>query len=159
MKLPNTYSRDNRGFTLVEILIGLAILLVLLGMGLFLSMDFYRGYAFRAEEKMLVSILHKARTRSLANIEQHEHGVKFTGSDFVIFEGQAPLTYASRIASLDEVFPANSAVNVIWPAPSEIVFDQVTGNVDSAFLTGDVILSGQGKIATISSNNEGRIDY
>lgn len=160
MKIENHTLKTKTGFTLLEVTIGLAILLVIFSLGLFLSMDFYRTYSFRADENTAITLLRRARSRSLSNINQYEHGIKMVGANYVVFQGPGPnLTYASRVVSLDEVFPINSNIVVSWPAPSEVVFDQLTGNVDAAFLIGDIVITGPGKFATLSFNSEGRIDY
>lgn len=144
------------GFSVVELLIAIVIITILAGLGLFLSMDLYRSHTFRADEKMFISILQKARVRSLSNINQSKHGVKLDGDDFVLFQGA---DYATRNVSLDESFPVGSGMTIAWPAPSEVVFDQLNGNIDAGFLTGDIIIMGPGQTATILLNSEGRIDY
>lgn len=156
MKLPSILNHNNRGFTLIEVLIGIAILSALIGLGLFLSMDFYRTFTSQADKSMFISILQKARTQSLSNINQREHGVKLVGGNFILFQGPS---YDGRDASFDEIFPANPAMAVVWPAPSEVVFGRLSGNVDASFLIGDIIITSHGRTATISFNTEGRIDY
>src|SRR6185295_16918363 len=47
------------------------------GLGLFITLDFYRSYAFRAERSTIVSTLQKARSQSMDNIDQTRHGVRF----------------------------------------------------------------------------------
>lgn len=153
-------SKKGAGFTLVEILIAVAILLILLAMGLFLSLDLLKSRLFAADEDMFVSILHRARSRSLSNVNQHEHGVKLASGSFILFQGPGPnLTYATRVASRDEQFSINQTLVVSWPAPSEVVFDQLTGQVHSSFLTGNITMTGPQKTATVSFNPEGRIDW
>lgn len=150
----------NSGFTLIEILIAVGVLLILLALGLFLSFDFYKSGLFTADEDMFVSILHRARSRSLSNVNQYEHGVKLASGSFILFQGPGPnLTYATRIASRDEQFSMNQTLAVSWPAPGEVVFDQITGQVHSSFLTGNITITGLQKTATVSFNPEGRIDW
>ena len=61
MELHKDLIQDSKGFTLVEILIAIALLIVILSLGLFISFDFYKNYAFRSEKNIIVSILQKAR--------------------------------------------------------------------------------------------------
>lgn len=139
-----------RGFTIVEIMIGLGILLIIVGLGLFLSMDLYRSYAFRSEQGTVLSVLHRARTRALSNINQLPHGVHFQADKYVIFEG---FTFVAS-ASNNEDFPASGAVTHT-PTSLDVVFDQLTGNTAPA----TIVLAGQGHTATISFNSEGKIDW
>ena len=158
-RLRKTIKYDQLGFTVVEILVALGILLLIMSLGIFLSMDFYRSYAFRSEQKILVSVLHKARTRALSNINEYEHGVRIATSSYTIFQGPRPspgpghLTFGTRVGSLDETIPASPVI--ARSGLSEIVFEQLTG--DS--VTGNIVLSGQGRTASISINNEGGIDW
>ena len=121
MRLPSIYNLGktaNNGFTIVEIMIALGILLIIISLGFFLSMDLYRSYAFRSEQSTVLSILHRARTRALSNINQSPHGVHFQADKYVIFEGPS---YAS--SSGNEDFPASGAVSHT-PVSTDIIFDE-----------------------------------
>src|SRR3989344_5669301 len=138
------------GFTLIEIMIGLGLLVIIISLGLFLSMDLYRSYAFRSEQDTVLSIMHRARTRSLSNINQSPHGVHFEADKYVMFEGAV----FDPLDTSNEEFQTSGVVSHS-PATLDTVFDQLTGNTSSGIL----VLSGQGRTATISFNSEGRIDW
>ena len=65
------------GFTLIEILVVSAIITVLASLGLLMSFDVYRGFSFHSEVSTVASLLMRARSRSLANINQIPHGLHF----------------------------------------------------------------------------------
>lgn len=140
-----------KGFTLIEVLIVIAILAGLAGLGLFVSIDFYKSYAFHSERNIVVSIIQKVRSQSLANINESKHGVYFGTNNYVIFQGE---NYASRNATYDEIIQANSLVS--HSGLTEIVFDQLTG-LPAA--TASIVLSDGLRSSTISIGNEGRIDW
>lgn len=141
---------NNHGFTLVEIIIVLGILFLMAGFGLFMSMDFYRSYAFRYEENLAVSLLQKARSRAMANVNQTAHGVHFGVSDYTLFEGS---TYDAG-ASTNQNIPINSGIATSGLV--NVVFNQLKGDSTT---TGDIIISGQSQTASISINTEGAILY
>ena len=106
MKLPST-SNPNKGFTLIEVLIAIGIIFFLGGMGLFLSMDFYRTFSFRSDNNTVVSILHKARMQALSNIDLNDAGGKDHGVHYdavthqmTIFEGSS---YGSEPAQDEDI--------------------------------------------------------
>jgi prepilin-type N-terminal cleavage/methylation domain-containing protein len=141
----------NRGFTLYEVLVVIAILAVLSGLGLFASIDFYKSYAFYSERNIVVSAIQKARSQSLANINESKHGVYFGTNNYVIFQGE---NYDFRSAIYDEIIQTNSLV--ANSGLTEIVFEQLSG-LPSA--TGTIALSDNLRSSTISIGNEGRINW
>lgn len=147
-----------QGFTLIEVIVVLGIFAILAALGLFLSMDFYRGYSFRSEQKILVSILEKARSQALSNINQARHGVYIEPGKYTIFEGNA---WAGPNPSLDEEIKASSSVTISAspPLPLEVVFEQLSG--DEVGLGGDktITLMFGSQSLTITINNEGRINW
>lgn len=143
--------KSDAGFTLIEILITVGILTILSGVGLFLSMDFYRGYSFNYERNLLVSILQKARSESMANINQSAHGFYYDGSNYIIFEGNS---YSAGNPK-NKIFPSAKSVSVICSPSCEIVFQQLSGDATAA----DITISGNSKTTIISLNEEGRINW
>ena len=143
------------GFTLIEVLVVIALGVILATFSLLLGTNFYTSYSFRSDRDILVSALEKARNRSLANINQAPHGVHIDPAQYVIFEGA---TYATRDATKDESIPASAAIirTVSVPQP-EFVFLQLDGGVA---IPGNITLATAGHSpATITINSEGQIDW
>jgi len=152
MESPNILTQDKKyeGFTLIEILIAVGILAIILSFGLILSMDFYKTYAFNYEKDLIVGLLQKARSQSMANIYESNYGITFNSIDhqYILIKG----------LSVDQVFEANKSIDITWP--EDVVFNQLEGKCqtcDSSDI--EIILSGLGKTGTITINNEGRINY
>lgn len=151
-----------RGFTFIEVMVVVAIISILFAVGLLMGMDAYHGYARRSERDTLVSVFQRARSRALANVNQHQWGVCLdtnvpTSPNYVIFSGPS---YASAFSK--DIIPANPSVTInLSGAPSfactsgGIIFAQLTGDTTSATITMQ-----QGAItSTISTNQEGAIDW
>lgn len=102
MKSLHTSRRDN-GFTLIELIIVLAITTTILGVGFFVSLDAYRQHVFQSERTVLVSVLQKARSRALSNMYQSAHGVCYEEPNYIIFRGT---TCASGLFGNEEI-PSN----------------------------------------------------
>lgn len=141
MELPNIL-RQNSGFTLIEVLIALAILVVILSLGLFLSFDFYKSFSAQSEKEVIVSILQKARSESMDNINQVAHSVHFSNT---------PLTYTLMPENLPIV--ASYKITITAPAlPFDVTFSQLSGASSNQTIT----LS-NGEIITI--NTQGQISW
>lgn len=148
----------NGGFTLIELLITLSIIAIIVTMALFIDINSYRGGAFRLEQNSLGISLEQARADALNNINQRKHGVAIHPggySGYVIFEGN---TYATRDVSRDEEIESFYDVTFSTTTPSEIVFEQLSGNAD---YDGDLVLIDliRGMSIVITINHEGRISW
>lgn len=145
------HSADSRGFSLVETVVVVAILVALAGLGWWTSLSFYRTYALNAEEDIVVSLLTRARAYAMHNINQSAHGLYFGNGEYVLFQGNS---YASRDAQYDERTLRTYAVTVSGIA--EVTFAPLSGEVNAP---GDIVLADQRRSVTISINNEGRIEW
>lgn len=151
-------SNSQSGFTIIEILVVLTIFIFIAGFALFVSMDSYRGFAFRSERDTIISVLQKARSQAISNIclgsgcsDGKPHGVRFTGSQYIIFQGPS---YASRDPSVDQIIAANSTLTFSPTPPIDIIFNQL----DATGAGGTFTINGSGHSSQISVNTEGRID-
>lgn len=138
---------EQSGFTAIEIIIAIGLLALLTGLGLFLSFDFYRGYSFRYEERMLISMLQKARSMAINNIEQMPHGVRFETDHYIFFRGSAYDIHDPQNATI----PFGTGVTATGTV--QFIFQQLSGNTS----TGTIRLTDGTKNADITINNEGAI--
>lgn len=145
-------SNSKTGFSLVELLIVVAIIVVVSGLGLFVSLDFYKTYALNSERDIVIGILMKARNRATNNFNESRHGIFIDSTGYTIFQGTS---YALRNTSYDELIKRSNSVTAT--GVSEIVFEQLTGSLTTG--EGDITLSNNVKSINISLNNEGRINW
>lgn len=123
MKLPVASAGDKKaGFTLIEVLIVLGILLIIFSVGGPISFNFYLDYQLDAENNLLLSILRHARNLSMVNHNESDHGLYIKTDEFVIFQGAS---YATRVASQDRGFPRAAVIAATGPA--EIIFSSLSG--------------------------------
>jgi len=131
----------------------IALIAIIATWGLFVTMDFYRSYAFSYERQIVVSVLEKARNQALSNINQAPHGVYFLGQDYIIFQGDS---YALRNVNFDQTIPASFVIT--RSGMQEVKFDQLSGN--ATVNGGDLQLSDNiAHTASIAINNEGQINW
>lgn len=148
MALPSTLS--SRGFTLVEVLVVIALMTGLLTIGIPISWDFYTSYQFDSELQTFVSILEQARNFSMVNRYESPHGVLVDANQFVIFQGNS---YVTRNPIQDLTFPRNGTVTIT--GPDELVFTSLSGTTTASTYT----FVSQHRNVVISVNYHGAILY
>ncbi|MBU6501034.1 MAG: prepilin-type N-terminal cleavage/methylation domain-containing protein [Patescibacteria group bacterium] len=150
----STPNSKRSGFTLIEIIIVIALIGILASMGLWVSMDFYRSYSFRSEKNIFISALQKARMESMLNINEDVHGVHVESGRYVIFQG----TPYVEGGSLNQAITPSGGVKITGNPvlPQDVVFNQLSASTSylGTFTIGDGVRS-----STISINNNGQISW
>ena len=150
MKLRNILVLDKAGFTLIEILIVVAIISFLGIMGVIVGVDTYKRYIFRSDLDKVAALLQKARSSAMNNINEQKYGVKFDDPDDLILFRETPGT------SYDYKVEKSKTVVYSDTCPShQVVFDQLTGNADSC----EIVITEGNKISTTTINGQGGINY
>ena len=150
MKLPNT-SVQNRGLSLIEILIVIGLISFIGAIGITIGIDTYKRYIVRSDLDRVAVLLQKARSAAINNVGEMKHGVYFgdTGS-FVLYRGA---NYASRLPNYDIRIERSPSVTV--SGATEIIFDSFTAKTASSTLT----VSDGVQNTIININSEGAIDW
>lgn len=119
----------NKGFTLIEILIVIAIL------GIISSIVILNLSQFRNEQLLknttldVVSLLSKARQNTLSSVNSTNYGVHFDGNQAVLFTGSIyssnnatnePIVFDSKV-----IIPTPSGLNI--GGGSDVIFERLTG--------------------------------
>jgi len=160
----------NKGLTLVEILVVIAIFGMILFFGLIINLNSYKASIFRSERFVLVSLVSKARNKSINNINESRWGICFDNTNplkpkYILFQGD------DYLSAINKQNTESNPVVIITPLPSifscttgpGIVFDQLTGKLYpqlSPHTTEFVVsLTENTRISNISINNEGRINW
>lgn len=140
------------GFTLLEILIAIGIMITVGTIGFVSGLGQYQSYVLKAERITVVSLLQQARSRAMNNVGEVPHGLSIQNQDFVLFEGGS---YASRDQSADQLVPRSGLIT--FSGISEAVFSRLSGDLVTS--AGNFILSNGATEFTITLNNEGRISW
>lgn len=141
---------STKGFTILELMLIIGILVVILSLGLPITFDFYKNYQLQAEGEKFISLLETTRNSSMINLNQLPHGVYRDNDNFVIFEGN---NFAARNQSQDQNFPRAKIISVA--GPDEIIFNPLSGQaISSAF-----IFNNGTKSFNVYVNQEGQINW
>lgn len=150
----------NKGFTLIEIIIVVAVLTIILSFGMTIDLNTFRGDTFLVEQSKIVSVLERARSHAMANMFNTDYGVCYFAPDYVIFRDGT-----CDKSSTDESIPANVNIseNSTTTFPPTIVFEQLTGNLKPQLIPPNseinITISDGIKSANITINNEGAINW
>ncbi|MEK7195363.1 MAG: hypothetical protein AAB655_01570 [Patescibacteria group bacterium] len=146
------FNPENRGgFTLIEALLVVALLVVIFGLSVGLNSNFYGTHALISERDNLVSLLRHARSLAMDNVGESSHGVFVSSNQYVLFNGDS---YALRDPQYDVVFPRTSSVGA--EGLPEVVFSPLEGN---SGVSGTIaVFLGDGR-SQIHINNEGAIGW
>ncbi len=148
MKFREALGGDQTGFTLIEVLMAIAIMAIIFALVGPIAFNFYLTYQFDSEYKLLSSLLRYARNLSMVNHNEADHGLFVGVSDFVIFQGS---NYATRDVSQDKPFPRSSSIAVA--GPTELLFSALSGRAASTTYT----VSFSGKSWDVYVNLEGLV--
>lgn len=111
-----------KGFTLIEILLVVGILMILAILTLPITFDFYRSQQLNTHAQELTQTLRRAQLKAMSVESGSSFGVYLTDDNYTLFKGPS---FASRDVQYDEVFdlPRIIAVSGI----KEVVFSKFEG--------------------------------
>lgn len=120
-----------RGFTLIEILVVVGIIVLFLGLSIPQLRSFQQVSYLQGTGEETVAALRLAKSKTLASEEALQYGVYFdaisTPNQYTLFQGSS---YATRAPAKDEITVLKKAIEISaisLGAGDEVVFERVTG--------------------------------
>lgn len=160
--------KKERAFTLIEILIVLAIVVILAAMGFFSFRLLQEKSELQESSETVVSILRTAQRKTINSENQSQWGVYFDDTllphKYVLFQGSS---YATRDASKDAIQELSPSLELyiinLADAGKEVVFSRLDGETNQFGMIGlrlkndisqtrDVFISSSGVVSSISSS-------
>ena len=155
-------SRSQVGFTLLELVLVVAIILLLATSSAPIYGIFFTSTQLNEASAMLVQDIRQAREYAVARVNNSEHGVFFEinspGNDrYVVFQGPS---YALRTANFDRIVELEAAMFFETTLQdNEIVFSAGKGEpIDLTEGSVTIMHSGQEASKVIDVNSLGRVD-
>lgn len=143
--------QTNHGFTLLELLLSVAVISALAG----LSLPVYRTLLSKNDldiaANSTVSSLRRGQVLSQAVDGDTTWGVKVQSGSIVLFKGAS---YAARDTAFDETFDVPTSIGI--SGTTEYVFSKLTGLPQA---TGTVNLSSESDARTVTLNSKGMVNY
>ena len=140
---------DQKGFTFIEILIVVAILLILLALALPTYRIFIRESDLNTAYEELVGNIRAAQTKTLASEGESQHGIHFENDYYVLFQGNSydggdPNNEIRNLPDTIAIYDISLAGGA-----QEIVFERITGTTSQAGTIGLWVVADQGKTRTV----------
>jgi hypothetical protein len=117
----------NKGFSLIELLLIVAITAGIFAFSAPFGMNFYRTKLLGDTQSNLIDALQRARHNAVLQKNDSNFGVKLSdiNNNYVLF--QTPdLTYSNRVQSQDEVFTVARGIT-LTTGLSDVIFSKMTG--------------------------------
>lgn len=148
----------NKGFTLVETLVVIAILTIIGTITPVLGMNGIRSESFSSEIDKLATLLQKARLQAQNNLNQSNHGLLIDTENqkhYILFEG---VSYAQSDKSKNAEFKIEYPIQISESSYKEIIFEKNSGRTTNY---GYLIITDteSGKVSRIKINYEGQISW
>jgi prepilin-type N-terminal cleavage/methylation domain-containing protein len=119
--------KRSRGFTLIEIVLALAIMLILAGIILISFATLNRTQALDRDTETIVQVLRQAQSQTLTSKNAMQYGVHFASSTATLFSGS---TYSANDAGnlVYTLKTSDLILNVsITGSSTDVVFNRLTG--------------------------------
>ncbi len=139
-----------RAFTLIEVLIVLAIIVLALTVISPLGLSFYQQYQLTTAVSQAIQVLRMARLKAETGYQQSSYGVYFESEKFIFFKGDS---YLTRDKSFDRIFEV--APTITFSGLTEVVFSKSTG---IPLNYGTITISQENQKRIIEINQLGRIN-
>ena len=144
--------KPNPGFTLIEVVVVMALISGIAALGFNIGIDVYRSSSLGTERNLIVSSLEKARSLAVTNTGGSAYGLYIENNKHTIFRGTS---FASRTADFDLEIENSSIITAT--GTTEFVFERLSGD---GLASGTITLTDDtGLSRTITVNNEGGIDW
>lgn len=150
MREEMTTKKMQAGFTFVEVLLVVALILTLSILSTGFYARFFTQNAVTNTSDQLVSSLRKAQMYAMIGKQNGTWGVKYASNQIILFQGT---TYATRNSALDEKYDVISQVSIT--GLNEITFSRTTGTPSA---TATISVSGNTNTTSITLNSQGMVN-
>ncbi len=144
------------GFTLIEILVAMAILVLIAFLAIASFTTFRQQVEIDSSSQNILSVLRLARSKTLASESEDNYGVHFQSDKYVLFKGTV---YDSNDAANKEYSLTDSEIYSISlnGGGSDVIFNRIRGTTEEYGNVAIRLVSDTNKAHTININSYGQV--
>lgn len=146
-----SYNNLSQGFTLLELLLSLALIAILAGFSASIFLRIQTKNDLDSSAATVVQNLRRAQLLAQAVDSDIAWGVKIQNGSIILFKGAS---YATRDTAFDEISTIPNSIGA--SGVSEIVYNKFTGLPQ---LSGTITLSTNTDTSTVTINEKGTVSY
>ncbi|MBU1164365.1 prepilin-type N-terminal cleavage/methylation domain-containing protein [Patescibacteria group bacterium] len=150
MKKVHLIYNNKAGFTFIELLIVMAILVVMFAVGYPTISNIRENIAIKNNGYEVVNVLRLAQNRSVVSQDNINWGVHFNTDNYILYGGD----WSSPPLSYQYTYNLNNGITVTSGAGSQVLFNRLTGETSSATI---ILTSPKSKEKIISIDPIGKI--
>jgi prepilin-type N-terminal cleavage/methylation domain-containing protein len=144
--------QSKTGFSLVEIMLSLALLGLIGGLSAPLAVGFFQRTRLAADQNRIAQTLRHGQVLAESGQRDSPWGVRINNKEVILFAGDS---YASRNEKFDQVYSLRPSFTV--SGPDEFVFSKLSGRPDT---TGTITLeTAAGQSRSVSLNEVGTVSF
>ena len=123
------YFINNKGTTLIEILVIVVIIIIISSLALFSLSSFEKEQALRGTTIDIITLLNKARQNTLSSVNSTNYSVHFDTDKVVLFSGSvySPSNSSNEIINFNSsiIIPSSGGINI--GGGDDVTFERLTG--------------------------------
>ena len=147
-----TTTKSKTGFSLIEIMLALALIGVIGGLSAPLVRGFFQRTRLAADQNRIAQTLRHGQVLAESGKRDSPWGVRINNKEIILFAGKS---YASRNEKFDQVYSLRPSFTV--SGPDEFVFAKLSGRPDT---TGTITLeTAAGQSRSVSLNKIGTVSF
>lgn len=124
------YHKKRKGFTLIEIVLAIAILGMMTALVSQPFIAFRHMVVMRSETENIAALLEKARVQTMASYQSSEYGIHFASSSMTLFKGAV----YSGVDPENELYALDSAIVLssvnLAGGGDDVIFNRLDGTTD-----------------------------
>ena len=150
--------QDNKGFSLIEILISISIIILIIAIATISYRSFEKETELEVVAQNILVTLKLAQTQTLASEDASQYGVHFEIDKYILFKGN---TYQSTAAD-NKIYQLPSRLEIfdidLIGGATSTVFQRINGTTEQNGAVSLRIISQPAKLETIIIHSSGQIE-